>query len=173
MWSAAGPECLAAVLFRPGMGQQLKVPLQDAFSARVAAAVVTLGGGHGFCCASVYGITSSTAGQKEQLSQAMRATVDEFRSLGRGSCLLGGDLSAEQHELGILSELGRAGWADWGWEPTCITANSKVPRRIDQVWVSPEMQARLQEVELTWAPGLKTHALQHGTFRSGPAEQFQ
>ncbi len=47
--------------------------------------------------------------------------------------------------LGALSELGRAGWADWGSEPTCITAN-KVPRRIDQVWISPELQARLEKV---------------------------
>jgi hypothetical protein len=96
----------------------------------------------------------------------MRETVEEFRSLGRGSCLVGGDFNAEQRELGALSELGREGWADWGSEPTCVTANSKWPRRIDQVWISPEMQARLQAVELTWAAGLKTHALQQGTFRS-------
>jgi hypothetical protein len=135
--------------------------------------VVTIGGGHRLCCASVYGISNSTAEQKEQLSQAMRATVGEFRALGRGSCVLGGDLNAEQHELGILSELGRAGWADWGSEPTCVTANSKVPRRIDQVWVSPELQARLEKVELTWAAGLKTHGLQQGIFRSGLADQFR
>ena len=59
--AAEGPVCLAAVLFRPGMGQQLKLPLQGAFSTRVAAAVVTIGGGHGLCCASVYGISNSTA----------------------------------------------------------------------------------------------------------------
>ena len=38
--------------------------------------------------------------------------------------------------------------------------------------MSPELQARLQEVELSWAEGLKTHALQRGTFKGGPAEQF-
>ncbi len=35
------------------------------------------------------------------------------------------------------------------------------------------MHARLQAVEQTWAAGLKTHALQPGTFRSGPADQLQ
>ena len=82
---ADGPECLAAVLFRPGTGQQLQLPLRGAFSSRIAAAVISLGGGCGCCCASVYGISSSTVGQKELLSQAMRETVEEFRSLGRGS----------------------------------------------------------------------------------------
>ena len=38
--------------------------------------------------------------------------------------------------------------------------------------MSPELQARLQGVELTWAAGLKTHALQQGTFRGGPADKF-
>ena len=171
--AAEGPVCLAAVLFRPGMGQQLKLPLQGAVSTRVAAAVVTIGGGHGLCCASVYGISNSTAEQKEQLIHAMRATVGEFRAFVRGSCVRGGDLNAKQHELGILSELGRAGKADWGSEHTCVIANSKVPRRIDRVWVSPELQARLEKVELTWAAGLKTHSLQQGIFRSGPADQFR
>ncbi len=38
--------------------------------------------------------------------------------------------------------------------------------------MSPEMQARLQEVELSWAVGLKTRAWQQGILRGGPAEQF-
>ncbi len=71
---ADGPECLAAVLFRLGTGQVLKLPLRGTFSSRTAAAVVSLGGGCGCCCASVYGI-SSTAVQKELLSQPMRDTV--------------------------------------------------------------------------------------------------
>jgi hypothetical protein len=86
--------------------------------------------------------------------------------------LIGGDFNAEQHELGIVVVLGRAGWADWGSEATCITANTKRPRRIDQVWVSPEMQARLLKVELSWATGLKTHAWQQGEFRSGEPDKF-
>ena len=98
--------------------------------------------------------------------------MEELRSLGRGSCMIGGDLNAEEQELSCTSELRRAGWADWSQEATCITAGTKVPRRIDQAWISPEMQARLVEVQLSWAMGLKTHAWQQGSFRSGPADTF-
>ncbi len=35
------------------------------------------------------------------------------------------------------------------------------------------MQARLQEVQLSWAEGLKTHAWKQGLFRAGPAGRFQ
>jgi hypothetical protein len=121
---------------------------------------------------SVYGVSNPSASQKEQLSGAIRGTLEELRSLGRGSCLIGGDLNAEEQELSCTSELRRAGWADWGREATCITAGTKVPRRIDQAWLSPELQARLLEVQHSWAMGLKTHAWQQGSFRSGPADTF-
>ena len=78
--------------------------------------------------------------------------------MGRGSCLMAGDFNAEQHELPVVQELLRAGWADWGSEPTCVTANAKRPRRIDQLRVSPETQARLLSVQLSWAAGIRTHA---------------
>ena len=86
--------------------------------------------------------------------------------------MIGGDLNAEEQELSCTSDLRRAGWADWGREATCITAATKVPRRIDQAWMSPELQARLLDVQLSWAMGLKTHAWQQGSFRSGPADTF-
>ncbi len=87
--------------------------------------------------------------------------------------MIGGDLKVERHEIGIAEELARAGWAHWGEEPTCITANTMRPRRIDQVWLSPEMQVKLQDVELRWATGLKTHVLQQGVFHSGEPDKFQ
>ena len=120
--TAEGSSCLSAVLYRPGHGQQIKLPVVGEFSSRIAAACISLGGGCGCCYASVYGISNSTAGQKEQLSQAVRLTLEEMRALGRGSCFAGGDFNAEEQELSIVSELRRAGWADWGSEPTCITA---------------------------------------------------
>ncbi len=39
--------------------------------------------------------------------------------------------------------------------------------------MSPAVQARLQEVQLSWAEGLKTHMRHQGLFRASPAEQFQ
>ncbi len=116
-------------------------------------------------------IANGTVEQKEQLSQAVRETFQELRSFGRGPCLIGGAINAEQKELSTVEELGRAGWAE-GSEPTCVTANTKRPRRIDQVWVSPEMQARLLNVELSWPTGIKTHAWQQGVFKAGPPDQF-
>jgi hypothetical protein len=163
---------LAAVLYRPGKGQQIPLQVVGELSSRFAAACVSLGGGCGCCVVSVYGVSNPTASQKEQLSGAIRGTLEELRSLGRGSCLIGGDLNAEEQELSCTSELRRAGWADWGREATCITAGTKVPRRIDQAWLSPELQARLLEVQHSWAMGLKTHAWQQGSFRSGPADTF-
>ncbi len=58
-----------------------------------------------------------------------------------------------------------------GSEPTGITVNAKRARRIDQVWVSPEMQARLLDVEQSWAPGIKIHAWPQSDFRAGPPDQ--
>ena len=75
---AAGSCCLSAVLYRPGRSQQIHLPLVGEFSSRAAAAVVSLGGGCGCCFASIYGISSATVGQKEQLSEAIRLTMEEF-----------------------------------------------------------------------------------------------
>ena len=122
--------------------------------------------------ASIYGISNATVGQKEQLSHAIRLTLEELRALGRGSCCIGGDFNAEEQELSCISELRRAGWADGGSGATCITAGARRPRRIDQARLSPEMQARLLEAQLAGAMGLKTHAWQQGSFRSGPADTF-
>ena len=52
---AAGDPCLAAVLFRPGQGQQIQLPPLGAFTSRVAAACISLGGGCGCCLVSAYG----------------------------------------------------------------------------------------------------------------------
>ena len=95
---AEGNPCLAAVLFRPGQGQQIKLPPLGEFTSRVAAACISLGGGCGCCYASAYGIASGTAGQNEKLSQALRVTLEELRALGGGSCLMAGDFNAEQDE---------------------------------------------------------------------------
>ena len=61
---AEGNPCLAAVLFRPGQGQQIKLPPLGECPSRVAAACVSLGGGCGCCYATAYGFTSAAAGQK-------------------------------------------------------------------------------------------------------------
>ena len=69
---ADGPECLAAVLFRPGTGQQLQLPPRGAFS-------------QDRCSGDQPGRWMRLLlclGLKELLSQAMRETVEEFRSLG-------------------------------------------------------------------------------------------
>ncbi len=63
--AAEGEPCLSAVFFRPGCGQQLKLPTQGEFGKRIAAACVSLGGGCGCCLASVYGIANGTVEQKE------------------------------------------------------------------------------------------------------------
>ncbi len=87
--------------------------------------------------------------------------------------MIGSDFNAERHELGVFEELTRAGWADWSEEPTCITANAERRRRIDRVWLCPEMQVRLLEVEALWSTGLKIDGLQQGIFRSGEPDKFK
>ena len=53
--AAVGPgeQCLAAALFKPGMGQQLHLPFEGEWASRTAAATISLGGGYGCCVASV------------------------------------------------------------------------------------------------------------------------
>jgi hypothetical protein len=65
------------------------------------------------------------------------------------------------------------GWAAWSLEPTCQTARSTRCRRKDQVGISCEIQARLLEVHVGWASGLKTNALQRGVFAEGEPDRFQ
>ncbi len=97
----------------------------------------------------------------------------EFHNRGPGPCFLGGDFNVEVPELPICELLSRAGWAGWSVEPTCQTASSARCRRRDQVWISCEIQARLLEVHVGWASGLKTHALQKGFFAEGEPYRFQ
>ena len=61
---AAGSSCLSAVLYRPGRGQQIQLPLVGEFNSRVAAAVASLCGGCGCCFASIYGISNARSGRK-------------------------------------------------------------------------------------------------------------
>ncbi len=49
---ADGSPCLAAVLFRPSQGHQIRLPPLGELTARVAAACITLGGGCGCCVVS-------------------------------------------------------------------------------------------------------------------------
>ncbi len=53
--TAEGSTCLSAVLYRPGHGQRIKLPIQGEFSSLIAAACVSLGGGCGCCYASAGG----------------------------------------------------------------------------------------------------------------------
>ena len=61
---AEGNPCLAAVLYRPGQGQQVKLQLQGDFCSRIAAACISLGRVYGCCYVSACGISNATAGQK-------------------------------------------------------------------------------------------------------------
>ena len=168
----ADEQCLAAVLFRPGRGQQLQLSSSDGWQGRMAAAIIDLGGGFGCRMASVYGHTGATAAQKKALSGVLEGIVADFRSRGRGPCLIGGDFNAVAKDLDACELLARAGWADWSLEATCTTANTRHSRRVDQVWLSGEMQARLGEVRVEWASGLCTHALQEGTFEEGEPSSY-
>ena len=123
--------------------------------------------------ASVYGYHGPTLAQRRELNSIVEHILGEFRARGRGPCLLGGDLNVEPGGLDVHEVLGRAGWVDWSSEPTCRTANSQRIRRIDQCWISGEMQTRLSgPVLVDWFSGLCTHALQEGTFREGKPSSY-
>ena len=135
--------CLAAILFKPGRGQDLPLHCSGEWCSRTAAAIIDLGDGYGCCMASVYGHDWLTLAQRKELSSVIEHVLGEFRVLGRGPCLIAGDLNFEPDGLDVHAVLGRTGWADWSVEPTCRTANSHRSRRLDQCWLSEEMQARL------------------------------
>ncbi len=72
---------MSVVFFRPGCGQQLKLPAQSEFGKIIAAACISLGGGCVCCLASLYGIANGTVEQRERLNEAVRDTLEELRSL--------------------------------------------------------------------------------------------
>ena len=122
---------------------------------------------------SVYGHDGPTLAQRKELSSVMEHVLGEFRALGRGPCLIAGDLNVEPDGLDVHAVLGRTGWADWSVEPVCRTANSHRSRRLDQCWLSEEMQARLSgSVHVDWFSGLCTLALQEGAFREGKPSSY-
>jgi endonuclease/exonuclease/phosphatase (EEP) superfamily protein YafD len=164
--------CLAAVLFLPGKGQGLPLHCKGEWADRSAAAVIDLGNGYACCMAVVYGHDGPTISQKQELSGVLEHILFELRALGRGPCVIAGDWNVAPGDLAVHEVLGRAGWVDWSEEPTCKTANSHQARRIDQCWLSQDMQARVEGVAVDWYSGLCTHALQRGTFREGEPAAF-
>ena len=164
--------CLAAVLFLPGKGQGLPLHCKGEWADRSAAAVIDLGNGYACCMAVVYGHDGPTISQKQELSGVLEHILFELRALGRGPCVIAGDWNVAPGDLAVHEVLGRAGWVDWSAEPTCKTANSHQARRIDQCWLSQDMQARVEGVAVDWYSGLCTHALQRGTFREGEPAAF-
>jgi len=99
-----GELCLAAVLFKPGRGQELRLSTTGVWADRVAAAIIHLGDGHACRMASVYGYDGPTAQQRKELSEVVTGVLYDFRALGKGPCLIAGDFNAlpgelEMHEL--------------------------------------------------------------------------
>ena len=108
--AAVGPgeQCLAAVLFKPGMGQQLHLPFEGEWARRTAAVTISLGGGYGCCVASVSrGPRRHSGGE---LGQTLAAILGEFRSRGRGPGVVGGDLNVEREDNAASELFARAGW---------------------------------------------------------------
>ncbi len=94
------------------VGSSCTPRVREEWQSRAAAAIVDLGGGYGCCTASVFGHARPTIAQKKVLSGVIEDIVGEFRSRGRGPCLVGGDINVEPSELAVCEVLARAGWAD-------------------------------------------------------------
>ena len=121
----------------------------------MAAATILLGIGYGGLVASVYDSSGPSVAQQAELSRIMEEMMDEFRSRGRGPALVGGDFHAQLQVLPVGELRLSAVCADLSVEPTCEAANPDTYRRLDQVWLSSEMQVRLIDIGVSWSSGFK------------------
>ena len=124
----------------------------------------------------MYGVPKSVAHQqaKYQTECLLEALIDRLAWQTQGPRILCGDFNFQPHELHQLSRLRALGFREvqdialekWGrvQQPT-----GRGDRRIDQIWLSPELQNLLIDLQIEegwWAD----HAVLQCTFRSSQAD---
>ena len=121
-------------------------------SGSVALYGVIIGGGHVVMIYVLYGYTGGHTNERQaaRTSQLVGAIRAEMACQPLGPAALVTDLNADTDDIAdLLILINEHGWQDlgaqahrWGQpdrEPTCLTANSKVPTRRDYIFVNPDL----------------------------------
>ena len=125
----------------------------------------------------LYGVPKSVAHQqaKYQTECLLESLIDRLAWQTQGPRIICGDFNYQPHELHQLARLRTLGFREiqdiaferWGRLPQ---PTGRGDRRIDQIWISPELQPVLQDIQIEegwWAD----HAVLQCVFRS-PSNAF-
>ncbi len=130
-------ECLTAVAVKGGNLGKMPLPfLSDKWAQRVVAGVWAPDKGRPILLVSIYGVSSPTTADREQLTAVVLQIMDLAESRGALGCCVGGDFNCIAGELPAAGWLHACGWSDISSEPPCVTARSIIPRRIDSMFLN-------------------------------------
>ena len=156
-------KCLVGIYFCGTKGKAVAVPCRAGWDTRLAAVQVRLSRSLICTAVCIYGHSSPSREQLEELDQQLMMLLEYYAVQGRGPMVVMGDLNAVEAQLAATVLARRSGWQDLSDEGTCVTASSVAARRIDQVWVSPTLGGRSSPAVVLWSEGLPTHAVQSWT----------
>ena len=105
----------------------------------------------------LYGVPCNASHKQArfQTESMLADLVDRVGMQAAGPRAIGGDFNFAVEELSQLQRLHALGWrevqdiAAWRWARE-VTGTGRGAKRIDQLWISPELQLSLSAVELVW-----------------------
>ena len=130
-------KCLVGIYFCGTKGKAVTVPCRAGWETRLAAVQVRLSWGLVCTAVCIYGHSSPSREQLEELDQQLMLLLEHHAVQGGVPMVIMGDLNAVEAQLAATVLARRSGWQDLSDEGTCVTASSTAARKIDQVWVFP------------------------------------
>ena len=163
VWSHPGEDgnALAAIAVQRGHLGKVALPFLSAkWSQRVVAGLWAPDGGRPIMLVSIYGVSSPTAADREQLNAIVLEIMDLAESKGAVGCCMGGDFNCVVAELPAAGWMQACGWSDISSEPTCVTARSLSPSRIDSMFLNRFLTPLVADVQVRWDTAVPVHAVQ-------------
>ena len=149
---------LVSLAFACGSWTPVHLDLPVSFCSRCVAALWWPGGVQPVLLVSLYGFVDPNAAQLKALSDTLLVIKDYVVDKGGIKCFLSADLNADLDQLPATPWLSLLRWTDLGAEPTCLTATTVVPRRIDVLLASHEARESTVALQTRWDLGFRTHA---------------
>ena len=111
-----------------------------------------------------------------QTETCLAELVDRVAGQAQGPRIVCGDFNYAGHELSQLQRLADCGFREVqdlrAWQMgVSVESTGRGSKRIDQVWISPELQAGLQQVEVCW-DRWADHATVEITFAQASLDRF-
>ena len=107
-----------------------------------------------------------------QVTDLLLRFIEATEGAGAVPALVCGDFNCTPQEIEGTTWMEAAGWRDILQEPTCLTARTNNPKRIDWLYMNRWSQ-RLRQGKpgLSWATGITTHACQWASLHVGQPRQ--